>query len=278
MSDSLPPLLITASLDVGKTPLVALRDTRSRTLNHMEGLLSWLNDPVISRIVFVKNCGAKIHPEVLQEVAAAHGKELEFVQTASSPRTIVQGKGYGEGDMIAQALERSEILRCGDAFLKITGKLYAPKVDEVFTGAGEGEFFVSCQQPLAPHKGIRELLSPFYRSERENAALAVLRRYCRIPWGLMAAIPRGWIDTRCYRVNCEFYKSIMIRSHVRVQDALGYTLENAVFDDLYEQKNLRLIQDDPMIIGTSGTMGSSAGRFSSEISAAAQELTQRLIS
>ncbi len=103
----MPPLLITAAFDVGETPHVKLRDTRQRVLHHMEGLLAWLESADFCQIVFAKNCGTKIQERVLCETAAAFGKELEFLQIPSSKLTARQGKGFGEGEIVGGALERS---------------------------------------------------------------------------------------------------------------------------------------------------------------------------
>jgi hypothetical protein len=243
----------------------------------MEGLLSWLKDPAIHRIVFAKNCGARISSEVLIQIAARHGKELEFVQADSSPRTVLQGKGYGEGDLISQVLGRSESIRAAGAFIKITGKLYAPAVADFFQGEAQGMFFVSRPEPSDSSNKIRNLLSPLYRRERGNQALAFLKRYGRLPWCLIAASPQGWIDTRFYRVTCGFYAQQLLRSHLRVQDALGYTLENAVFDDL-EKQPVRMINQPPVIYGTSGTLGTTAGKYSTGITEEAREMANRLLS
>jgi hypothetical protein len=269
------PLLITASLDSGATPMVSLRDVRERTLSHMEGLLAWFKDPNISQIVFAKNCRARIRVDVLMEAAREHAKELEFIQVDSSPRTAVQGKGYGEGDLIRQALERSDVLRDSPQFLKITGKLFMPNTSSVFTGEGEGEFF-----EMGREKGsvfpTRHLLRPLYRSAELGRVMASLRK-CRVPWEFIAAPPSGWIDTRCYRVGVDFYREMLLRSHERVQDALGYTLENAVQDDLQAAPNICRISSPPVIIGASGTLGTILGSFSEEVRNEAREVTLRIL-
>jgi hypothetical protein len=277
MSFSQIPLLITASLDAGRTPQVALRDTQERTIKHMEGLISWLRDPAIHRIVFAKNCAARIRPEVLMEEAKAHGKELEFVQTVSSPRTSVQGKGYGEGDLIRQALEQSELMRSADEFVKITGKLYTPQALELFSGESAGNFLLNTETGTGADSWRRQVLGPFYQSEAGCGLLGLLRRTLHVPWGLVAAPVTGWIDTRVYRVRRDRYERVLLNSYRRVHDALGYTLEAAFYDDLREQSDLRLIREMPVILGTSGTLGTTAGAYSAEIQVEALNLARKLL-
>jgi len=277
MLDSRTPLLITATFDEGRTPHVALTGIKERVVKHMEGLIAWLKDPSIDRIVFVKNCGAKIRPAVLERFAGDYGKELEYLQVSSASQTVFRGKGYGEGDLIRQALQASKILRESDNFFKITGKLYSPDAPRLFTLQAEGEFFLGPAAEARDAWKIRTLLAPLYGSEAGSAALGVVRRYCRMPWGLIAAAPTGWVDTRFYRVRRDFYVDVLLRSYLRVQDALGYTLENAAYDDLKACNSISLIKEPPIIFGTSGTLGTTAGEFSDEIRTLAKELAERLI-
>jgi len=270
------PLLITATFDAGRTPQVALNCAEDRLIKHLEGLLAWLRDPRFSRIVLAKNCKFPIRTGILEKVAAAYGKELEILQVSDSPKTCLQGKGYGEGDLIRQALEKSEILRTSNDFFKITGKLYALKSEAIFNGEGEGEFYLSSSNPKNTSAVTRRVIAPLYGSSEGCRILAFLRRWLRIPWGLVAACPSGWIDTRFYRVRRDFYLETLLRSHERVQDALGYTLENAFFDDL-QNKSVRFIAQQPIIIGTSGTLGTTAGAYSTEIQQEARVLAKRLI-
>ncbi len=243
----------------------------------MEGLLAWLKEPSVGKVVFAKNCALSIHAEVLGQAAASHGKELEFVQVAPSPRTVIQGKGYGEGDLIRQALDKSEVLRASHHFIKVTGKLFMPDAASVFTGEGNGEFFVTGPCDERPVFPLRHILRPAYRSAFFCQGFALMRRL-RVPWGWIAAAPPGWIDTRCYRSDIGFYWEHLLNSHMRVRDALGYTLENAVFDDLRGSENIRRMASTPIIVGMSGTLGTESGSFSDDLRHEASELTKNLLS
>jgi hypothetical protein len=271
-------LLITASLDPGNTPYVALANVVDRTVCHLEALLAWLDDPSVENIVFVKNCTARIREKVLLEAAGKHGKELEFLQVESSTRTLIQGKGFGEGDLVAQALSSSRILRSSRDFIKVTGKLYSPRLRTDFTGEGYGEFY---QGHGATPGGIlfaRKIATRFYLSERGSAMMGFLKKKGRVPWGMIAACSAGQVDTRLYRVNQEFYLRVLSNSHLRVQDSLGYILEHAFHDDLEPYAGeIRMIGHPPEIVGTSGSMGSVAGKFSESIRLEAREVASRLL-
>ena len=272
----MPALLITASLDAGKTPYVALSSTEDRAIAHLEGLLAWLRVPSIRSIVFAKNCSARIRPELLEQVGASYGKELEFIQVESSPKTVLQGKGFGEGDLIRQTLEKSETLRKSDDFIKITGKLFHPRADAIFNGLGDGEFFVCRTFDTRGISPIRKRLSPMYRKEKGSIAMAFLKRRVRVPWGWVAAPPDAIVDTRFYRVSRDFYSHFLERSYWRVQDALGYTLERAFWDDL-QGHAIRRIDASPEIIGTSGSLGTKTGEYPEEIRLEARDIAARLV-
>jgi hypothetical protein len=275
--DNLPPLLITASLDPGRTPQVALSDVRERTLRHMEGLLAWLKEPGVKKVVFAKNCALSIRVEVLVETAVSHGKELEFVQVASSPRTLIQGKGYGEGDMIRQVLKKSDVLRTSREFIKVTGKLFMPNAVSVFTGVDRGAFFQA--EASSSEKSVcwlRNCIGPGYES-LFCGRMAAFMKQCRVPWSWIAALPAGVIDTRCYMVEKSFYEEKLILSHARVWDSLGYTLENAFYDDLNGLKRIRFLNENPIILGASGSLGTVAGKFPNSILQHAKELADALL-
>lgn len=272
-----PPLLITASLDPGRTPQVALTDVRERTLRHMEGLVAWIKEPWVQRVVFAKNCPLSVRAGILSGYAARHGKELEFVQVSSSARTARQGKGYGEGDLIRKTLEKSEVLRASRDFIKVTGKLFMPEAARVFTSVDDGEFFVSEMHFAGAVSALRRFLGPAYRFRPLGRSLAMMRK-CRVPWEWIAATPEGWVDTRCYRAGVDFYRARLLRSHERVRDALGYTLETAAYDDLKGSPGIRRIVTTPVIIGVSGTMGTSSGGFPDDVIREASALTEQLLS
>ena len=274
----LPPLLITATLNPGMTPYVALADTTDRVKGYMEGFLAWCMEPAISSIVFAKNCNTIIRYELLGEIASGHGKEFEFVQVDSSPRSIIQGKGFGEGDMIRQALDRSEILRSESEFIKVTGKLFCCNAAKLLDGNGRGTFFVSEAPADNRFNLIRRKIAPLYRSRSGSSLAAFLKYQCRIPWSWVAAVPGRWVDTRCYRVERDFYRMVLLHTHERVRDGLGYVLERAFHDDLESHaREVLFLNEAADMIGVSGSSGSRMGSFSEEILAEAWDMAAQIL-
>jgi hypothetical protein len=180
--------------------------------------------------------------------------------------------------LIRQALVRSEILREAQDFIKTTGKLFCPCLGDFFSGESMGEFFVSREYSSSSVNLIRKNLSPLYRTNRGSSTLGLIKRRMRIPWGLVAVAPGAMVDTRLYRANRDFYRNAFWHSHLRVQDALGYTLERAFYDDLIRYpSSVRMMEFSPKIIGTSGSLGTMAGNFPDEIRLEARELAVRIL-
>lgn len=252
---------------------VRLVAAKERTEKYMEGLLAWLGEGGVGKIVLVKNCGARIREEVLVELAREFGKELEVVQVRESAKTAWRGKGYGEGDMIFQALEKSRILRGAESFLKVTGKLYCVGWEEIFSLEGDADFFL---MEGGGHGGKwRRIVTGLYKSEAGSRLMGWLRRG-RMPWPLIAAGGTGWLDTRFYRVRKPFYQECLLGSYRRVQDALAYHLENAFFDDTRGREGCCFHRDTPMILGTSGTLGTTSAGYPREIEERAKAIAQAL--
>ena len=275
---SLPPLLITAAFDVGETPHVKLRDTHQRVLHHMEGLLAWLESSDFCQIIFAKNCGTKIQERVLSDTAAAFGKELEFLQIPSSKLTARQGKGFGEGEIIGGALERSGLLGKASYFAKSTGKLFLKNHELLLTEKSLARCFrcaaPNSETPSAWHR----LVNKIHQSEAGSRCLADMHRLLRVPWFFIGAHPQCWVDTRFYVCERDFYWAKLSRSYRRVQDRLGYSLEAAFYDDLQGAEEIGWIDEMPLVYGTSGTLGTTAAPFAEPLRRRAEALVEELLS
>jgi hypothetical protein len=274
---SLPPLLITAAFDVGETPHVKLRDTHQRVLHHMEGLLAWLKSSEFCQIIFAKNCETKIQARVLSETAAAFGKELEFLQLPSSKFTARQGKGFGEGEIVGGALERSGILEKAPCFAKSTGKLFLENHELLRADKWRARFF-RCEAPNRRNPSAwHRLVNKLHQSEAGSRCLADMHRLLRVPWFFIGARPQFWVDTRFYVCRRDFYLANLSRSHRRVQDRLGYSLEAAFYDDLQRVEGVGWIDEMPLVYGASGTLGTTAALFAEPLRRRAAALAAELL-
>ena len=275
---SLPPLLITAAFDVGETPHVKLRDTRQRVLHHMEGLLAWLESSDFRQIVFAKNCGTKIQSSVLSDTAAAFGKELEFLQIPSSKLTARHGKGFGEGEIVRGALERSGLLAKAPCFVKSTGKLFLKNHELLLADKWRARCF-RCAAPNRKNPSAwHRLVNKLHQFEAGSRCLADMHRLLRLPWFFIGARPQCWVDTRFYVCERDFYLANLSRSHRRVQDRLGYSLEAAFYDDLQGADGIGWIDEMPLVYGTSGTLGTTAAPFAEPVRRRGEALAAELLS
>ena len=275
---SLPPLLITAAFDVGETPHVKLRDTHQRVLHHMEGLLGWLESSDFSRIVFAKNCGTKIQARVLSDTAAVFGKELEFLQIPSSELTARQGKGFGEGEIVKGALKCSGLLEKAPYFAKSTGKLFLKNHELLLVDQCQTRCF-RCAAPNSEMPSVwHRLVNKLHQSEAGSRCLADTHRLLRVPWFFIGARPQFWVDTRFYVCGRDFYLANLSRSHRRVQDRLGYSLEAAFYDDLQRVEGVGWVDEMPLVYGTSGTLGTTAAPFAEPLRRRAEALAAELLS
>ncbi len=275
---SYPPLLITASLDAGDTPHVKLRDTHQRVLHHMEGLLAWLGSSDFFKIVFAKNCRTKIPAQILCDTASAFGKDLEFLEIAPSQATARQGKGHGEGEIVAAALRQSRLLAKASAFAKSTGKLFLGNHRLLLDGDQQAKCFRCAAPRFQNTRPWHGRVNRLHQSEAGSRCLSAMHRFLRVPWFFIGARPRFWVDTRFYVCGRDFYLANLSRSHHRVQDRLGYSLEAAFYDDLQGVNGVRWIDEEPIVYGASGTLGTTAATFAAPLRHRAEALAAELLS
>jgi hypothetical protein len=118
-------LLLTATVDVGRTPLVARANPSTRLEDYRVALRKWALDESVGSIVFCENSGCDLSG--LQDVAArASGgrKRIEFLSFDDRAVENERGKGWGEMRILDHILTRSRLARDNDKFLKVTGRYY----------------------------------------------------------------------------------------------------------------------------------------------------------
>jgi hypothetical protein len=132
------------------------------------------------------------------------------------------GKGYGEGEIVKYALERSVFLKNETFFIKCGGQIWI--------------------------KNFRKILDSW--NQLFECDLILKRNIIRIP-----IIPHQ-VDTRFYIVNKEFYIKNFLNRYQNVRDHEGNYLEHEFFKSL---KNINykvgkyLMSQKPIINGVSGT-------------------------
>jgi hypothetical protein len=119
---SKPPLLITTCIEVSAAG-VKLADPRERLALTLEATARWLSHPSVDSLVITDGSDYDFSEQVKRLNRAA--KDVEFLRFRNNvARVKMQGKGFGEGEIVRFALTNSRVLQASEYFAKCTGKLY----------------------------------------------------------------------------------------------------------------------------------------------------------
>jgi hypothetical protein len=117
------PLLITSAIHVS-APGTKLDDPNERLELTLKGIERWLAMPSVHSLVIVDGSGFDYSAQV-SELNRVAEKQVEFLAFRNNAERVrVQGKGYGEGEIVLHALKHSETLMKAKFFAKCTAKLY----------------------------------------------------------------------------------------------------------------------------------------------------------
>lgn len=171
-------LLLSASIDpsVSNTPLTELKDPLVRWRQYEQNLLSVLNQRIFGIIIFCENTMFEGDYSLWQTVAASTGTQLEILRFEGNKTNIEkQGKGYGEGEIIAYALEHSKHLPPEASFYKLTGRIQVKNLKQIVERHEKDELlFIRAQRnkPIADTRLFKCSVS-FYRRYLLNGYLEV---------------------------------------------------------------------------------------------------------
>lgn len=216
------PVLLTSSVvahDIG----VALKDTDERLQLALESIEQWLRiDPDLP-IVLCDGSSFDFAPLVAQRFPHARIECLHFEN--DQEKVKVQGRGYGEGEIVRHALAHSRLIAAAGCFAKCTSKLWV-------------ENFKECRQYWNGRflcKGVfLNVFSPLRKTEF------------------------SYIDTRFYMVSTAFYRQHFEHAHVPIHKKSGYGLENC-FHDIVVKNGIKncCLPIAPVISGVGGGIGKS---------------------
>lgn len=118
-------LLMTATIVPPQgMPFLTVTNPETRWHQYESSVLYWLRRTPICDIVFCENSSASADFDLLMATAKSLHKNLEILQFEGNSYTcFVQGKGYGDGEIISFALKNSSILANNTSFYKTTGRL-----------------------------------------------------------------------------------------------------------------------------------------------------------
>jgi hypothetical protein len=212
------PVLIT-SVAQPIAPFVAMADPAKRIHSTIESLKHWaLISPGLD-IIICDGSGYDFQ-ELISSIPLLKTLNIEVLHFFNDLELVKnKGKGYGEGEIIAYALNHSEILNKHDTFSKCTAKYWVNNYQECVYGH---------QKNISIEK--------YYDS-----------RY---------SLKFQACDTRFYIVAKDFYLTKLVNSHKAINDFESCFLENVFARDLILSEIVGTeFKIKPLIYGMSGTTG-----------------------
>lgn len=214
-----PPILLTSSV-IAMDSTVLLRDQDSRIFHTLESLKRWSEIAPTSKFVICDGSGFDFSNLVYEKFPNLLVECLFFLNDAELVK--VRGKGFGEGEIIRYALERSCYLSESEWFAKCTAKLW---VDN----------FQDC---------IEEWNGRF-----------LCKAYFSNVFSLKKTILE-YIDTRFYLVNKSFYAAHFSQVHLSLEVDSGAGIEEK-FLEVVSQEGFQkiLFRNSPIVSGVGGGSG-----------------------
>ena len=212
------PVLIT-SVAQPNAPFVALNNPIERINCTIESLKHWALISPGSDIIICDGSGYNFETLIAAtpQLKTLNIEVLHFFNDYEMVKN--KGKGYGEGEIIAYALDYSIILNKCDIFSKCTAKYWVKNFQECCRGH---------QKNISIEKYYESRYSLSYQS----------------------------CDTRFYIVEKDFYLNILVNSHKNSDDFQSYFLEHAFAKDILLSKIIGTeFKIKPLIYGMSGSTG-----------------------
>jgi len=190
-------LVLTSSVHVS-APLTHLRDPVERAYQYQDALGYFIRESPLERIIVCDNSGYT-YPASLTSLARTHGKQLEILSFTGHQTLVARnGKGYGEGEIMAHIMEHSRLIREVDGFLKVTGRLKVVNISGVLRKIDAG---VNYFMPVS-------LLRPRW---------------------LVPVAARPCVEVRVYYATTAFFREVLMNAYREVRDDRVFFLEHAYY-------------------------------------------------
>lgn len=215
------PLVITTCITPSPI-LLGLNDPKLRLYHTLEGIQNWLSLDLNLKIVICDGSNFDLSSIVKARFPKHNIECLSF--QSSINKVSEQGKGYGEGEILAFALAHSDLLTESDAFMKCTGKLWVTNYKDCLN-EWNGIFSASAQ--------FANIFN-FKKPKLEQ------------------------IDTRFYITDKEFFLTHLLDAHFESNFNAGSSIENLFLKSLNALKMQNYIFSmEPIICG----MGGGSGKY-----------------
>ena len=123
---------------------LALKDAEERLRQYRESLIYYFQKTQFRRVIFCENSGYPLDLKALEHLAGEMGKEFEALTfIGDAEETRIRGKGYGEGEIVAHALEHSRWASDIRSFVKVTGRLVAHNLEDIRSRLDASRFYIN---------------------------------------------------------------------------------------------------------------------------------------
>lgn len=123
---------------------LALKDTAERLRQYRESLVYYFQNTNFKCVIFCENSGYPFDLKELEYLAGNTGKEFEALTfIGDSEATRIRGKGYGEGEIVAHALEHSRWAGDIRSFVKVTGRLIVRNLEDIRRRLDASRFYIN---------------------------------------------------------------------------------------------------------------------------------------
>ena len=137
------PLLVTSAIKPSASH-TALGEPKVRLEATLMALEQWIKMG-LSNLVICDGSDFDVEAAFRERFGSPDGLRAEFIRFSNDAVQVAKrGKGYGEGQVVAEALKRSELIREKGAFAKCTGKFWVKNAKEViqhFDGPFKSDVF-----------------------------------------------------------------------------------------------------------------------------------------
>jgi len=216
---NLPPLLLTSCVAVSAKNTQII-DLTLRIELTIKAIIKWIS---ISKEIKIVICDGSNFDftQIIHTTFPAQQIECLFFNN-SSELVARYGKGYGEGEIINYALQKSSFMKNADFFVKCTSKLWVDNFFECLK-YWNGTFLCDC-----------------YFSYMKRQKHMIFKS----------------VDTSFYIVNKDFYIDHFSSAYLNVREAQRHWLEHC-FRDIIIAKELKhfMLPVAPIVKGVSGSQG-----------------------
>ena len=214
-------LLITGAIDLSSynVPTTIVTDVEKR-LSQYVGSIEYAIDhyTTVTHIIFCENTNYSYDYSELNEKARLKGKIFEtLVFSGDYFNILLKGKGFGEGEIIRYALEKSQFLKTCQSFYKLTGRLMVKNMNRIIAETRSESAFDF--QP-----------------------------------GVIYNRKKNHLETIFYKADNNLYKRYLNDAYQEVDESRFQYLEHIFYQHLADLK-LKSFSILPNICGQSGTSG-----------------------